>query len=267
MGVPEALEGPVKFGGQNIHFFFCIVYSIKKAFHKGGFIMKKILSLGLLLAVIFTAGLTSCKHNADEKLPGTWSSVATFYNYSNEPRITATGSQFDYKLENPLTAWNEIIPDGKFQYETWSLTKETSFTGFKAKASANSSSSGCGFAFCINRRADPDDSTKTIWSYYSLVIQDGSIFMKQHDNRTSTLLLNWTAVPSLKAEPEENKITVYTDTDGSIIIKINGEVAHAIRNPEFTKGEIGILGVLSGKDQALNKTITASYEFLDFQYQ
>ena len=229
--------------------------------------MKKILSLGLLLAVIFTAGLTSCKHNADEKLPGTWSSVATFYNFSNHTKITATGSQFDYKLENPLTAWGEIIPDGKFGFNTYSVTKESIFTGFKATASANSSSSGCGFAFCINKTIDPNNSENYLWSYYSLVIQDGSIFMKQHDKGVSTIILHWTEVPSLKAEPEENKITVYTDTDGSIIIKINGEVAHAIRNPEFTKGEIGILGVLSGKDQALNKTITASYEFLDFQYQ
>ena len=230
--------------------------------------MKKILSLGLLFAAILTLGLTGCAKDPEEneKLPGTWSTAAAFWDYSGSAKLTASGSTFTYKLENPLTSYGSTIPSGKFGWDTFSLTQEDHFKGFKAKASANSGDSGCGFAFCLNRRKDTE-TNKTLFSYYALVIQEDSLYLKQiaENSDDSVILVNWKTIPSLNAEPAENTYTVYTDTDNSIVIKINGEVAHIIENPAYTKGEIGVLGVCGGNDQAANKTISSTYKFLQFQ--
>ena len=231
--------------------------------------MKKLLPLGLIIAAVLSLGLMGCKQNADEeKLPGTWTSSAELWDFDPvEDFVTRTGNEFKYVLENPLTQWGSTVASGKFSWNWYTATKELIFTGFKATASANSGNSGCGFIFNWSKKVDPNDSEKNLYSYYALMIQYDSILIKQCvDNVSTTITDDWESASSIKLEPDVNKVDVYTDSDGSIIIRFNGDVVKTIRNPVLKSGRVGFIIACGDQDQAANKKITATYKFSEFQY-
>ena len=231
--------------------------------------MKKLFRFGLLLAAFLTLSLTSCNNNnnpEEEEFPGKWTSAVEYYN-SFGSFVTRTGSEFNYRLENPQEGWHKTVAEGQFGWSWYDATKETIFTGFKATASASEGDSGCGFIFNWSKKVNPDEETNYLYSYYSLIISGNSILVSQCiDGVKSAITDEWETCSSLLPEPGQNTITVYTDDDGSIIIDINGEVAKTIRNPQLKKGSVGIIICCGNEDQVANKTITTNFKFLKFQH-
>ena len=236
--------------------------------------MKKFLkatAMLLALAAMFT--VAGCKTNADDEnqLPGKWSTSAEFYDIVNyRGYLNRTGNTITYELKDPQTNWAKTVTPGKFQTNSLPVTKYSNFTGFKAKASANSGDSGCGFVFNWNTKTNTDGTDS--YSYYYLIIQEKYIFLEEIIDGVDTPLLGtgddaWKYCSSLKEEPSENTIIVFKDKDGSIVIKINNEVAHIIQNPKLKSGAFGVICSCGGKDQAANITITAKYKFLEFQIE
>ena len=232
--------------------------------------MKKIIKnpvLILVLAAMLT--MTGCPSNTpdEEKLPGNWTTSAEFYDYNNyDGYLSRTNAEFTYCLEDPKNNWGSTVAAGKFGSNSYAVTKQDNYTGFKAKASANSNSSGCGFVFNWTSRQDPDNPDKYLHSYYRLIIQDDDIYIDQSIEGTRTTITDWKPCSALKLEPNENTITVFKDKDNSIVININGDVAHIITDPVLKSGRFGVICCCSASDQAENNTITAKYKFLEYQY-
>ena len=86
------------------------------------------------------------------------------------------------------------------------------------------------------------------------------------DVYTNEDIVEWNKNEAIKLEPGSNEILVYTEKDGSIIIKINDATVGTIRNPELKKGWCGVTRGVGFEDVQNNTPITAEYKFKEFQY-
>lgn len=235
--------------------------------------MKKVFKLTALVLLV-GAMLVGCKNNGGDKYPGNWKSANEVEFWEDYNFTTANGSEFVYKLENPLINWGSTVDEGYLSTTYYSATKDKTFTGFKATAKANAT---CGFTFSWTWRANPDyvDNTtpKNLFKYYYMMIGDNSILLAEQNESKRTYLTKtasgtdgWQKCDSLKPIGQENEIVVYTEKNGSIKVNVNGVTFLTISNPNLKVGAVGILETLSGDDQKANKTVTATYKFKEFQY-
>lgn len=236
--------------------------------------MKKVFKLTALLLLV-GALVMGCKGDAGEKYYGNWKSASDVEFWDDYNFTTANGSEFVYRLENPLTNWGSTVDEGYLSTTYYSATKNKTFTGFKATAKANAT---CGFTFCWTWRENPDyveggKEQKNLFKYYYMMIGDNSILLAEQNEKNRTYLTKtasgddgWQKCDSLKAIGNENEFVVYTEKNGSIKIIVNGVTFLTISEPTFKSGAVGILETLSGDDQLANKTITATYKFKEFQY-
>ena len=236
--------------------------------------MKKVFKLTALLLLV-GALLVGCKNNG-EKYPGNWKNASEVEFWDDYNFTTVNGSEFVYKIENPLINWGSTVTKGYLSTTYYSATKDKTFTGFKATEKANAT---CGFTFCWTWRANPDyvegstTESKNLFKYYYMMIGYDSILVaEQNEKNRNYLSLSdngksyWQKCSTLKPIGEENEIVVYTDKNGAIKIIVNGSEFMAISNPSFKSGAVGIIETLDGDDQAANKTVTATYKFKEFQY-
>ena len=228
--------------------------------------MKKSLILGFaaLLAVV---AFTGCKQDAEEKLPGTWSSAASLYTYTidaDNKRISGTGPEYVYTADYTMTADKYPSEQNTYNFTAWQMTKENYYTGFKGTASSTDPNTPYGFAFNINFSIV---NQKTEWAYYAVFLEGNSFKLVHRPYQgKSVVLVDWTTDDVIKDNPANNKITVYTEENGSIIIKVNNKVLGTIRDPEFKSGCLGVLGCVTYESYHANIPVTSNYKFTDFQY-
>ena len=199
-------------------------------------------------------------NDGGEELPGKWTTNATCWGaYTNQYpagcSITVDNTKVTYKLTPSNMTNAEEKPSEGFTYWRYEFTQEDIFTGFKATASCSSAECGYGFVFCLNN-----------YDAYVLLLNDDGFKVTKKIGDEVAKFCEWTSGDYIKAEPGENEVLVYTDTDGSIVIKINGHLAYTIRNPELKKGHIGFTTNVGKGDLDSGKPITITYKFEKFQY-
>ena len=232
--------------------------------------MKKIFKLTALLLIAGAMMMTGCKTEPDEtdKLPGTWTTSATYLDLGTSNLVSKTGSQIVY-TKSSYTVEDDPGDADSFNYYYWYVTEDTTFTGFIADAKSTPDSTVYGFTFCMQY-----NSTTKLGSYYTLFIDDDSFKVVEvidggkNKGGTTTNVIDWKKCESLNLPKEGNKVTVFTDdSDGSIIIRFNNdENAGIIRNPVLKKGMCGVIGTVSYPEYQSNTPIQSTYEFKKFQY-
>ena len=228
--------------------------------------MKKLLTV---TAVLMAAALifTGCKNAANsddggEDLPGTWTSDAeVFEKYKDHPgrKITVTDKTVTFTC-TPSEVESSDVPSQGFYSYPYSFTTESIYTGFKVSASGSSSKSGCGLLFCGQ---DVGDNS---WSGYKLLLDyDGFMLEQIDEGKYSDITTNWVTNSAIKKEPAANDVTIYTDSDSNIVIKINGTKVYTLKNPTYKKGWIGFTANIAKDDVTAGKTVTQKYVFKEFQ--
>lgn len=226
--------------------------------------MKKILSFGMLLAVLLTLGLTGCKSDPDA-LPGIWLDVTDFYQgATNQPfkigTVAVSDQTVTYELQQPANiADADKIEKGYYRSSCYYWTKEAKFTGFKASVKSNAYG-GCGFIFNQSNVGD-------VWSYYYLYINStGSFKIDQVVTDVSTPVKDFTKTDALKPFGDKDEVLVYTDKNGDIIVKINNKQVAVIKNPVLKNGRVGTVFTVSYEDVQKDTPIKSVYDFKQFQY-
>lgn len=219
--------------------------------------MKKVFKLTALLLLV-GALLVGCKSNADEKLPGNWTTTAE-YNEFSSGMLKGTGPSYVYK--DDYTGGRTYYPTkaNTFNYSTWRVVKNSNFTGFKATAKSSPADALYGFAFCINVDSNND------WSYYALIIDDDAFLIKQTVAGISSVLYDWESNSAIKPVTEQNVVTVYTE-NSSIKIFINGVLVKTIASPALKSGYCGVLGCVTYEEYIGASPVTTTYTFEKFQY-
>ena len=239
--------------------------------------MKKILSLGavLLTAVLLFSGCSNAAggDGSGDSLPGRWkSSTDTYYKTFTFDKnfwgtVTADGKgSITYKTEKSgydIFGEDNPAPEGsKMSYYTPNFESDLSFTGFEATASCTSPDSTYGFTFNV----DSNNTHKYILfiqnNYFHLLEQNG---LDNSGHSIVNQLTQWTSDSAIKAEPNENKVTVYKDGN-SIVIKINDKTIHTISDPKYTMGKVGFIAAISGADCAGKRAFTVKYKIEQLQY-
>lgn len=230
--------------------------------------MKKLLSLGLIIAAVLSLGLTGCTQNADEdKLPGAWTNTAELYSSWQGPydvgTLTASNYKVTYELNKPSEIDDEDKPEeGYYNSISYAVTKGKIYTGFRASVTSNAEG-GSGFIFCQN----VDGNGR--WSYYYLYInKNGRFYLEEKVPVTgeAKTIKDWTSNEAIKGLGETNDVLVYTDKNNNIIINVNEVDIYTIRNPELNQGGVGIICTVGYGDVANDTHIKVVYDFKEFQY-
>jgi hypothetical protein len=226
--------------------------------------MKKVFKLTALLLLV-GALLVGCKNNGEDKLPGNWTTTATYYSYSSA-LLKGTGPSYVYKddysgaIESGAREVDEYPTEANsFNFTAWTITEETNFTGFTATAKSSPADAVYGFAFFI------DNSTKGKWSYYTLIIDDDAFMLEQKVAGSVSILKKWEKNDAIKAVTTENKVTVYSNK-GSVYILINDTLVYTITNPVIKSGKCGIIGCVTYEEYTTATPVTTTYKFEEFQY-
>ena len=217
----------------------------------------------MILAAILAMGLTSCKNNADpDALLRKWTSNAMMNSWtlsSSNTRLSSSGYTFNYTSDNDLNTITYPDKPDTFNFATWAVTQENTFTGFKATASTTPAGSPYGFSFFI-------DINNQKWTYYTLIIAGNAIKVSYTPyTGDSTTIINWKEDDAINASGQ-NEVVVYTDKDSSIIININGKTVGIIRSPVLKVGYCGIIGAVTYDSYTSNTKIKSTYTFKEFQY-
>ena len=227
--------------------------------------MKKLLSVSILLmaALLLFVG---CPKEADPNaLPGAWPTTvqlrsSTGYAFTDAsdndigsltPRANKT---FEYVLDDPY----EVSPKpsaGSYTATTFTVANDTDLTGFEVEVT--STAEYCGLAFNI--------TTGSSWSYYMLDLSPNSFMIRSKNGSTTDTEIGWTRSAAIKTTGQTNKILVYKDTDGHILVKINDVLVHTIENPLFTSGKVGVECCATGEECAAHDAIGTTFKFLRFQ--
>lgn len=228
--------------------------------------MKKLLSISAVLltaALIFTgcAQPTNSDGGNTNPGPGNWRDMTTADHYTsytarNGRVITVSGNTVTFTGDKNNLDDADKPTDG-FSYWTNQFTLDgNSFTGFTASAKGTSSNSGCGLVFC-------GTDTATSYNAYTLLLANGGYKVKKVTNGTSTEISGgWINNTNyVKAEPQDNEVTVYKDGT-KLVIKINGNLAFEIREAEYTSGWIGFTTNIGADDT----TVSQTYTFKKVQY-
>ncbi len=229
--------------------------------------MKKLLSISAALltaALIFTACTqpTNPDGGNTNPGPGNWRDMATadhatnaYYTARNGRVITVSGNTVTFTGDkNNLDDADK--PTRGFNYWTNQFTLDgNSFTGFTASAKGTSIKSGCGLVFC-------GSDTTSSYNAYTLLLANGCFMVRKVTNGTATDMFNdWINADYIKAEPQENEVTVYKD-GSDMYIKINNNLAFVIRNASYTSGWIGFTTNIGADDT----TVSQTYTFKKVQY-
>lgn len=233
--------------------------------------MKKLFKVTALLLIAGAMMMTGCKTDPDEtdKLPGTWTTAATYRTSFGDSTLTKSGSQFIY-TKNSYSTTDDPGDPNSFNYTTFYVTdsEEAYYTGFKASAKSTPESSIYGLAFNMQY-----DYTNKVWSYYVLFMNSNSFKVVEvlnggpNNGGTSKNIIDWKDWNSINLPKDGNEITVFTERDGSIVIRINDEEnAGVIRNPVLKKGMLGVIGTVTNDEYTSKTEIKSTYEFKKFQY-
>ena len=226
--------------------------------------MKKILG-ALLVLMVATLLFTGCQKEVDPNaLPGSWSPSAEIdgepYTFKGgKATITKTGNnQFTY-ICNTSELDSQYKPDSGFVSTAYSITTDPVYTGFRAVAS---SSEDTYYGFVFNHTYNTNTQKH---SYYYLVLSDQYFSLKKCVEGSFSTVRDWTQKDAIKANPDENEVLVYKDTNSDIVIKINDTEVCTITSPSLTIGRCGICACVSKDDCDNNRTITSTFKFLQFQ--
>ena len=229
--------------------------------------MKKLLTIA---AVFLTAALvfTGCSNPAsgggegptEKTYPGTWTTDAnTWSSYNTSTGRTATVNNRTVTVSTNTDTFANMPAAGNWSYGAWDFTRNGNFKGFSATASSTSTA-GCGFCFGYS-----EDSSKKV-SAYVLIIQNGACLVtKQIAGVWDTpAASDWVSNTCINTGTSTNEVVVYTDSDSSIVIEINGTEVRRITSPESTLciGDIGFSPIVSASDTG---TVTQTYTFKKFQ--
>ena len=101
--------------------------------------MKKLLTIGLLVATTLALALTGCKNNVE--FPGNWTKdveltegEATLYGVG---KLTVSGLTATYELEPTALADKYKTTENIYWVNPFSLTKEANYTGCKVDVTSN----------------------------------------------------------------------------------------------------------------------------------
>ncbi len=231
--------------------------------------MKKLLTISAVLlaaALVFTGCSNPASSSGDgpteKTYPGTWTTDAnTWSGYNTSTGRTITVNNNTITVSTNTTTYANMPASGKWSYGADEFTRNGTFKGFAATATSTSKA-GCGF--CFGYSEDKDDNSK--FSSYVLIIQDGACLVtKAVDGVWDTVTASdWISNTCINTGNSTNEVVVYTDTDSSIIIEINGTAVRRIQSPASTLrvGNVGFSPVISGSDTG---TVTQTYTFKKFQ--
>ncbi|MBO4507191.1 MAG: hypothetical protein J5747_00965 [Spirochaetaceae bacterium] len=227
--------------------------------------MKKLLTMSalLLVALLLFTGCPKEPAPNGNGLPGTWSQSVQMITsnrncWSNKGTLIYdnTNKAFVFNLNAGELTGNDIPSNNSFKTWEFPTTTDTNYTGFKATVSTTSGSY-CGFLF--------NCTTNDTWSYYYLVLSNGSFMLKQCLNNNYSSIAPWTPDAAIKPTPQENEVLVYKDTDSSIVIKINGVTVYTITAPQLHEGQCGVTCCVSDTNYNNGTEITTTWKFKEFQ--
>ena len=223
--------------------------------------MKKILTVGLILAAVLTLGLTGCKNNADDKLPGKWTSdVETWegeYTFWNVGKLTISDLTATWELDPNALSDSNKPGEGYYKSGWVGITKEFTYTGFKAEVT-NSYKNGI-YGFCFNMNGLGSEA-----SYYEIDIQ-GSYYRIAQIGEEYKTIKDWSTSDAL-IPVGKNEITVYTEKD-KIKVFFNGSEAFSFTPAAaLKKGKVAVLACVTYRDTINGAPIKNVYNFKKFQY-
>ena len=229
--------------------------------------MKKLLSLALILAAVLTLGLTGCKSNADDKLPGKWTSEIEDFRQGTGTvfgtgTITFSDQTCTVEVKQPSNITNSTsLTENHYRPTFLTVSPDEKFTGFKATVESNADG-GCGFIFCQSNVGD-------VWSFYELYLDpSGWFIIYQVIDDVSTPAKDWTKNEIVKTLPTGSKIDVlvYQTKDESFIVKFNDIEVATIKSPVLKKGRVGIIPCVGFADVKRDTPIKTVFTFKKFQY-
>ena len=237
--------------------------------------MKKLLTISAILlasALIFTGCTqpTNGENPSTNPGPGNWSTTANWYSgtygpvFENADKTISCGSVSQdgqggavYTNTNPVETQtgSNVLTQSTFRSNAYKIISDLDITGFEGTAKCTSEHSTYGYDFYVS----------SDWSnYYELFLWGSHFMLKKRINNTNSIIQNWTSSSAIKAEPSENKITVYKDGN-AIKILINGTNVYTINNPEITSGTVAYICGISYEDIHNNTNITATYKVTNLQ--
>ena len=233
--------------------------------------MKKVFKLTALLLIAGAMMMTGCKTDPNA-LPGSWTTVAKFYEYSHndsENRIAGTGPTYVYTPNYDLTEEDFTYPTqpNSFRSTIWQMTYDHNFTGFEVTAVSTADDSIVGIPFYINV---DKSTTPAKWSYYIFYLNSYNQYrleVKVNGGQVQQIE-DWTTSNAIKGPKETNTILAYQDKEGNLIIKVNGTQVIVIRPGDLLikQGDVGIITPVTYEQYVARTDYTTTYTFKKFQY-
>lgn len=235
--------------------------------------MKKLLALS---AVFITVALlfTSCQNPSggsddEDKMPGTWSSYSSVAFRDPTTKLwKRNGNVFTFECQNP----EELTQIEQNTYRSfWCSPIEKLCSGFKATVIKDSGFypyADYGFVVNYSENAEGDPS------FYSLELREDYFLINQILDGNRTILTQYESngntyaykkSSSIKKEPAENEVSIYTNKKGTIIFNINGDNIFTIEKPILKKGSCMPLGNISYENRINNVPVKVTFKFEEFQ--
>ena len=223
--------------------------------------MKKLLTIGLLVATTLALALTSCKNNVD--LPGNWTKDAQLTEGEvavyGVGKLTVSGLTATYELQPSALAANyKNRGENIYFANPFTLTKEKNYTGCKVDVTSNCKG---GFGIVFNC-----DSTPGAVSYYRLQINaNGYYYIEKIANDSETPVKDWDKNDAICKAPQKNSIVIYKEKK-DIAIQVNGTEIFRIKDAELTSGSYGVTCNIGHQDIVDDVKIKSEFKFKEFQY-
>ena len=228
--------------------------------------MKKILTVGLILAAVLSLGFMGCKNNADE-LPGTWTKTIEDFRQDTKTAfgtgtVTFSDQTCTFEVNQPANITNSTtLTVNHYRSSIFVVSLDEKFTGFKATVESNAEG-GCGLIFNQSNNGD-------IWSFYEIYFDPAGWFIiYQVIDDVSTTIKDWTKNEIVKTLTAGSKINVlvYTAKDGTIIVKFNDIEVATIKSPVLKSGRVGVVNCVGYADVQRDTPIKTVFTFKEFQY-
>ncbi|MBO4628799.1 MAG: hypothetical protein J5687_02490 [Treponema sp.] len=223
--------------------------------------MKKLLTIGLLVATTLALALTSCKNNVD--YPGNWTKDVELeqgeWTVMSVGKLTVSGLTATYELQPSALSADNQVEEGYYIAIPVPLTKEKNYTGCKVDVTSNCQG---GFGIVFNYTSNPAGT----YSYYRLQVNaNGYYRIEKVTDEGKTPVKDWDKNDAICRAPQTNKIVIYTEKN-DIAIQFNGTEIHRIKNAELKSGGYGISCNLGHEDIVKDEKINSEFKFKEFQY-